>query len=407
MTDATSPARPALGRTEFIALMAMMVATIAFSVDAMLPALPEIADELTPEAPTLAQFILTSFILGMGVGTLIVGPASDTLGRKPVILAGAALYVAGAIMAYFAPTLELVIVARVLQGLGASGPRVVSLAMIRDLYSGRQMASIVSFVMLIFTLFPAVAPLMGTAIIAGLGWRGIFLAFLLFSVVSVAWLMIRQPETLPPAARRKLSASDLMAGFGEAIRHPQMYLSIIVQGLIFGALFGTISSIQQVFDMTYGRAEGFPVYFFAIAVCAMWAAPTNAKLVLKLGMRPIIRAALAAQVGFASLMLAILLTGILGDAEFWAYFAWSVTCFAMLGFTIGNLNALALEPLGHIAGMASALMGAVATVAGAVIGGTIGQLYDGTVVPLAASVLVLCAAAWLFMRRMPREASDR
>jgi DHA1 family bicyclomycin/chloramphenicol resistance-like MFS transporter len=186
--------------------MGTIFATVAFSIDAMLPALPEIAAELTPEDANRAQLILTSFVLGMGIGTLVAGPLSDALGRKRVILMGAALYLLGAGLALIAPSLEMILLARVIQGIGAAGPRVVSLAMIRDLYSGRAMAQIVSYAMLIFTLFPAVAPLIGAAIIAGFGWRAIFVAFLIFSLVSVGWLTLRQPETLAPEARRPLRA---------------------------------------------------------------------------------------------------------------------------------------------------------------------------------------------------------
>jgi DHA1 family bicyclomycin/chloramphenicol resistance-like MFS transporter len=199
-----------LSQAEFIALMGTIFATVAFSIDAMLPALPEIAAELTPEDANRAQLILTSFVLGMGIGTLVVGPISDALGRKRVILMGAALYLLGAGLALIAPSLEMILLARVIQGLGAAGPRVVSLAMIRDLYAGRAMAQIVSYAMLIFTLFPAVAPLIGAAIIAGFGWRAIFVAFLIFSVVSVGWLTLRQPETLAPEARRPLRAARLV-----------------------------------------------------------------------------------------------------------------------------------------------------------------------------------------------------
>jgi len=166
-----------LGQTEFIAMIAMLFATIAFSIDSMLPALPTIAAELTPLAPNNAQLILTSFVLGMGFGTFVAGPLSDSYGRRRIIVAGAVLYCAGAIAAYFASSLETVLLARVVQGLGAAGPRVVSLALVRDLYKGRDMARVVSFAMMIFTLVPAVAPLAASGVIALYGWRSIFIAF--------------------------------------------------------------------------------------------------------------------------------------------------------------------------------------------------------------------------------------
>lgn len=392
-----------LSRVEFIALMGTIFATVAFSIDAMLPALPQIAATLTPEAPNLAQLVLTSFVLGLGIGTLFTGPLSDTFGRKPVILAGAALYVTGAALAWAAPSLELLLAARVLQGLGAAGPRVVATAIIRDLYAGRQMAQIVSFAMLIFTIFPAVAPMIGAGIIWAFGWRAIFLAFLVFSLLSVGWLMLRQPETLPPPARRPFRPAALRDALKETLTLRQMQLSILVQTLVFGALFGTISSIQPIFDETYGRAAGFPYWFALIAAVAAPAAPINGRLVIGLGMRPLVRRAL-----LSSMLAALLVAGLiglapLGEAEFWVFFAWACTVFALAGFTIGNLNALALEPLGHVAGMAASVMGALATVGGAALGALIGQMFDGTPMPLILATAALSGAGAFVMIHMPRE----
>lgn len=404
-TDSPTPiARLSTG--EFIALMGMMFATIAFSIDAMLPALPDIAAQLTPETTNYAQLVITSFVLGMGAGTLVTGPLSDAFGRKPVILVFSALYIVGAGLAWAASSMELLIAARVIQGLGAAGPRVVSMALIRDLYSGREMARIISFAMLVFTIFPAVAPLIGQGIITLFDWRAIFLAFLLFSVISVSWLTIRQAETLPAPMRRKLNAASLWAGTKEALSLRQMQLSILVQSMIFGLLFGTISSIQSIFDQTYGQGAHFHWFFFAIAVLAAPAAPLNGRLVVRLGMRPLIRRALWAQVLCSAVIVAILLSGAFGGSEFWFYFAWTVSVFALMGFTIGNLNALALEPLGHIAGLAASLMGGLATITGAAIGATVGLLYAGTAIPLASAVLVLTLIAALIMRHMPREGRD-
>ncbi|GAB5446077.1 multidrug effflux MFS transporter [Gymnodinialimonas sp.] len=405
MTDTVAPPDiKRLSSGEFIALIGMMFATIAFSLDAMLPALPEIAEELTPDRLTLAQLVLTSFILGMGVGTLFTGPLSDAFGRKPVIFAGAALYVTGCVLAWVAPTLEMLLFARVLQGLGAAGPRVVAMALVRDLYTGREMARIMSFAMLVFTVAPAVAPLIGDGIVALFEWRAIFVSYILFSVVTVGWLMLRQPETLPPGTRRPLNLPALWASTKEALALRQMRLSILVQSLIYGALFGTLSSVQQIFDLTYGMEAAFPWLFGAIAVLAAPGAPINGRLVVRLGMRPLVRRALFVQVGCSSLFVAVLAMGFAPTVEVWVYFAWTATVFMMMGFTIGNLNALALEPLGHIAGLASSLMGAISTIVGAAIGAAIGQLYDGTALPLAVGVAVLAGVGGMIMRRMPREA---
>lgn len=402
MTRATTPI-PRLARGEFIALMGMIFATVAFSIDAMLPALPQIAGALAPDDPNLAQLVLTSFVLGLGIGTLFTGPLSDSFGRKPVILAGAALYVLGAILAYVAPSLELLLAARLLQGLGAAGPRVVATAIIRDLYSGRQMAQIVSFAMLIFTIFPAIAPMIGAAIIWGFGWRAIFLAFLVFSALSVGWLLIRQPETLPRAARRPFRLSPLLAALRETLALRQMQLSILVQTLVFGTLFGTISSIQPIFETVFDRAGSFPFWFALIAAVAAPAAPVNGMLVVRLGMRPLVRRALLLQMLASGGVAASLAFALSDHAAFWVFFAWSCSVFALAGFTIGNLNALALEPLGHIAGMAASVMGALATVGGAILGAIIGQFFDGTPLPLILSAAVLSGLGALVMIWMPRD----
>lgn len=404
MADTTATPKARLSTGEFIALMGMMFATIAFSIDAMLPALPEIAQELTPDNLTLAQLVLTSFILGMGAGTLFTGPLSDAFGRKPVIFAGALLYIAGSLLAWIAPTIEMLLLARVLQGLGAAGPRVVAMALVRDLYTGRDMARIMSYAMLVFTIAPAIAPLIGEGIVALFDWRAIFLSYVLFSCLTVGWLMLRQPETLPAPARRPINLRALWASSKEALSLRQMQFSILVQSLIYGALFGTLSSVQQIFDLTYDMDAWFPWLFGAIALLAAPCAPINGRLVGQLGMRPLVRRALFLQAGAAGLFIAALGLGLSPQTEVWVYFAWTATVFMMMGFTIGNLNALALEPLGHIAGLAASLMGAIATIAGAALGALLGQLYDGTPLPLALGTALLAGLGALIMRRMPREA---
>lgn len=397
----TLPHQRALGQTEFIALIAMLFATIAFSIDAMLPALPQIALELTPDAPNQAQLILTSFVFGMGLGTLFAGPLSDSYGRKTVIVWGAILYCVGALIAFVAPTLETILMARVVQGLGAAGPRIVSLALVRDVHSGPRMARIVSFAMMIFTLVPAVAPLLGQVIIAGFGWRSIFLAFLMFSALSVLWLTLRQPETLPRENRRPFRAAPLWAALREVLQVSTIRLSIIAQTLAFAALFGTLSSTQQLFDQTYGRAESFPLYFALIAVVAGSSSLVNASLVMRLGMRRLVRTAFVTQLVVSGLFALVFEIGIWPDGvEFYAYLIWTIGVFFMAGMTMGNLNAMALEPVGHIAGMAASVVGAISTVCSVLLAVPVGLAYNGTPLPLMLSVTVFAGVAWLVVRRV-------
>lgn len=393
-----------MGQPEFIAMIAMLFATIAFSIDSMLPALPTIAAELTPDAPNNAQLILTSFVLGMGMGTLLAGPLSDTFGRRRIIVFGSILYCIAAAAAYVAPTLETVLLARVVQGIGASGARVVSLALVRDLYKGRDMARVVSFAMMIFTLVPAVAPLAASGIISAFGWRSIFITFIGFAVISLAWLLIRQPETLPPENRRPFRARPLYAALREVLSHRTILTTIIVQTLIFGALFGTLSSAQPIIDIQFGRASTFPLWFALVAICAGVASPTNAVLVGRLGMRYLITATLVGQIILSALMLALTLSGVLaGDLAFAGFIIWMIGVFAMAGLTLGNLNALALEPVGHIAGMAASVTGSIATVLAVMLAAPIGLAFDGSYLPLIIGVAVMAVLSLLLMLSIPRD----
>jgi MFS transporter, DHA1 family, multidrug resistance protein len=398
--------RQRLGQTEFIALMAMVVATVAFSIDAMLPALPQIGAALSPDNLNNAQLIITSFVLGMGIGTLFTGPLSDAYGRKPVMIAGAVVYVVGCGLAWAAQSLELMLAARVLMGLGASGPRVVAMALVRDIYQGRDMARIMSFVMAVFALVPALAPTLGHFIILGFGWRAIFAAFMLFSVITLLWLLIRQPETLMPENRRALSIRALYTATAQMFAHRTARLSIAVQTLVFGILFIVLSSTQQVFDVTFGQGAYFHYWFGGIAILAASASLLNARLVMRLGMRAIIKAMLTIQIGITLAMIAI--TAI--DGPYWlafgTYVIWVTGNFFQAGLTIGNLNALAMEDMGHIAGLAASIIAAISTIGAVLIAAPIALMFDGTPLPMAVGALVAASIAlWLTTKiKRPGEA---
>jgi MFS transporter, DHA1 family, multidrug resistance protein len=388
-----------LSQREFIAMMAMLFATIALSIDAMLPALPEIAAQLTPDAPNKAQLVVTSFFFGMGFGTLIAGPLSDRFGRKPVILVCAGIYLLGAALSALAPSLETLLFARALQGLGAAAPRVVGMAMVRDLYKGRDMARIVSLVMMIFMTVPAMAPLLGQAVLWFGSWRTIFAAIAVIALMANAWVLIRQPETLPPPARRTLGPWDLWLSVREFARHRIAVVSTACQTLGTACLLATLSSQQGIFDKAFGKAETFALWFGFMSLCAASGSLINSRIVMRLGMRRVILTSYLFQVCLTLVVLVGLLTGLLPDTlVFPAHVIWTIASIAMMGLTQGNLTALAMEELGHVAGLASSLMTAASTVFAVLLAVPVGLAFNGTQIPLMIGVGLFCAAAFGLMR---------
>ncbi len=389
-------------RGEFIALVAMMFATIAFSIDAMLPALPEIGTQLSPDDLNKAQLILTSFVLGMGIGTFFTGPISDALGRKPVIYGGMALYILSAAVAWASSSLELVLAARVMQGIGAAGPRVVAMAIIRDLYAGREMARIVSIAMMIFTLVPAFAPLMGAGVIALVGWRAIFICFILFALAIIIWMTLRLPESLAPEKRRPFRLPLLISAVKEMMAHPTVRLSIMVQTLCMGLLFTMLTMVQPVYDVVHNRADSFPFWFGFVAFISGSASLLNAAIVVRIGMRRIVTWALGGQIVITTGVILLNMADLSADASFALFVFWQTTVFFMAGVTMGNLNAMAMEPMGHIAGMAASVIGSIATVLAAAIAAPVGLLFDGSITPLTLGILTMCLLGFGLMVHMGR-----
>lgn len=381
-------------RGEFIALLALLFATIALSIDAMLPALPEIAAALSPADPNKAQLVITSFVLGMGVGTLFAGPLSDAFGRKSAILAGFVLYILAAAACWAAPSLETLLIARVVQGIGAAFPRTVSIAMVRDRFKGREMAQIMSFAMMVFTLVPAVAPLMGQGVIVLAGWQAIFVAYIAFALLVSGWFAMRQPETLAPADRRPLSLAPLARASVEVLSHRVVLISIAAQALTLGMLFAALSSMEGIFAQRFDRAASFPLWFAVIAVASMSGSILNARLVMRLGMRVMVQVTYGVLLAVTLIYLALHLGDALkADLAFGLHILWSVVLFAVMGLTLGNLSALAMEPLGHIAGLAASVTSAIATVVSVGLAVPVGLMFDGTQGPLLVGVAVYGVAA--------------
>lgn len=388
-----------------VALFALLFATIAFSTDAMLPALGAIAADLSPEAPNLAQLVLTSFILGMGVGTFVVGPLSDALGRRPVVLGGILVYVLAAAVAAGAQSLEVLLAARFVQGVGAAAPRIVTVAMVRDMFAGRIMAQVMSFIVTVFIAVPAVAPLIGAGLQALFGWRAIFWSFLVFGAVSALWFGLRQPETLPRDRRRPLRAAVLLAATREVLADRNARICIATLAVGFSMLLSFLSTAPLLFEDGYGRGAEFPFWFAGVAVITMVSSFVNGQLVIRLGMRRLALTAYLVQLVAAVLMLAGLVAGLPAEAEFVLFMGFMSAVFFSVGLTFGNLNAVALERLGHIAGLATSVISATYTVAAVAIAVPVGLIYAGTALPVAVAVMVGAAIAALLVLRLPQDSA--
>ena len=383
---------------EFIILVSIMFGMIAFGTDTMLPAFPDIAKDLELLNVNKAQLIISSFILGTGLGQLISGPISDTFGRKPIITIGLMIFILACIAAYYAETLEMMLVARFIQGLGISAPRTVTMALIRDLYSGRKMAQVMSLAMAIFVLVPALAPSIGQLLFINFGWRSIYMAFIAFALIGLLWLNLRQPETLPFEQRKKLSSTEFLVAFKVVITNTAVVKYTVTLALGFGALFGYLNSAQQIFVDTLGAGMKFPMYFAIISILAAPASFMNAALVMKYGMK------LLATIGFALQIIFAIITILIINQDFismeWLlviFISWSVIAFFLKGLYFGNLNALAMEPMGEIAGMASAIIGASATMLGILIAIPIGLAFNGTATPVLFGYITCSSLALILM----------
>lgn len=392
-----------LSQSEFIALIAALFATIALSIDAMLPALPAIAAALSADDPNRAQLVVTSFVFGMGVGTLFAGPLADRFGRKSIILFGTLIYMAASLACYLAGSLDALLIARVVQGIGAAAPRTVSMALMRDLYKGREMARIMSFVMMVFIMVPAVAPLMGQGVIAVAGWHAIFLVYIVFALIAMSWMGLRQPETLTPENRRSLALGAMWEATKELLSHRIVLVSIAAQTLTLAALFATLSSMQGIFDQRFDRADSFALWFAFIAVGSSLGSITNARVVMRLGMRRVVVMTYAGMLALTLLLLVINASGLMPEVlAFPAHLLWSIALFAMMGLSMGNLNALAMEPVGHIAGLAASVTSAISTVVSVALAVPVGLAFNGTALPLMAGVSVFMALALALMPLAPR-----
>ena len=385
--------RGRIHRVEFIVLMAAMAALDAFSIDAMMPALGAIGNDLGLVDANLRQYVITALFFGFSFGVLLYGFLSDRVGRRWPVLASFVFFIAASLLCTFTTDFYWLLAGRVLQGIGAAGPYVIAIAIVRDRYEGADMAQIMSLIMMVFIGVPMVAPFIGQGIYLLAGWRSIFTVLAIYATVVMLWFYYRQPETLTSDKQTELSAAKIWQSLVDVMTCRQTLIYLLCMSLTSGAFITYLSTAQQVFQDMYGIGTRLPVAIAALASFYGLACFVNSGLVHRLGMVRLIHQSLLAIVA-ASLICGawIMLTGTLPG--FWWYVGYMAVVVFAFGFLFENMMTLALEPMGHIAGAATSIVTSVSTLAGVGITGVIGSQLGRTPLAIVIGFAMMCGLAW-------------
>lgn len=383
--------RRSIGRVEFIALMALLMSVAALSIDLMLPAMGDIREEFGLEADSTAVAgLVTSYILGLALSQLVYGILADRYGRKPLIYAGLAIYLIGATASVFAPSLGFLLFARFIWGLGAAGPRVLTLSIVRDTHEGSEMAKLMSYILAVFILIPAIAPSIGAVLTDWISWRGTFGFAVVVTLLVGVW-SLRLPETLRPEHRRDIGIRSVIESAKLVVTNRVTAMLTIGLSVLFGAFISYIASSELIFTDVFDSADTFPLIFGGVALVMGVGMLANSWLVGRFGLPTLIDATVVGYV-IAATLLAMLAVSTNGKPGLWAFVVGLALLVLFQSLLIPNLNTVAMIPMGAVAGIASAIIGTVSTGLAALIGAFIDQLFDGTVTPLS---IAFAFASWL------------
>lgn len=383
-------AEGSLSRPQFIAMMASMMALNALAIDIMLPAFPAMQASYAAANADNVHYVLTTYLIGFGFAQLFFGPLSDRYGRRTPLFIGMGLYITFAILGALAPSFALLLAARFFQGVGAAATRVITLAIVRDTHAGRAMASTMSLVMMVFMTVPVFAPMLGQVIITFGDWHAIFLAMAAMAMAVWIWSAKHLPETLGPDQRRPLTAAAISNAFAIVFSNRISVCYTLATAFFFGALFGFLNVAQPIYVDIYGLGSWFPVAFGGVAVLMALASFFNSRLVGSLGQRRLSHGAL---IGFCALSALLAFISVSGNPPFWLFMTIFAITMALFGLIGANMNSLAMEPLGAVAGTASSVLGFTQTVGGSLTGALIGYLYAGQLFTLALGNTVLSLIA--------------
>ncbi|MDX8384697.1 MAG: multidrug effflux MFS transporter [Ghiorsea sp.] len=381
---------------EFVVLMALMMSLMALSIDIMLPALPQIGHDLNVLVANDTQLIISVLFLGFALGMVIYGPLSDSYGRKPAIYLGFVIAIAGCIISLFSDSYFYMLLGRFLQGLGLASARIITVTLVRDLYHGNEMGKVMSLIMSLFILVPILAPSLGQAILLVADWRAIFWFILILSMLVLFWFAARQIETVSATDRKPFSFREIWQHMLLIFKHREVMGYTIISGFVFSAFLGYLNTSQQIFQNQYQLGKLFPIYFGVLAISVGCASLINAQFVMRFGMRTMSQYALitmiAASVGFFFIAF-----GTNGQPPLWQLMTYLAIVLFCFGILMGNLNGLAMEPLGKMAGLGASMVGAVSTFIAVPFGAAIGQSYDDSITPLVLGFAVFSLGSLLLM----------
>ncbi|RIV32563.1 Bcr/CflA family efflux MFS transporter [Flagellimonas lutimaris] len=387
---------------EFVAMMAALMSIVALAIDAILPAISNIGAAINSTDSTDNQLLVTMIFLGLGVGQLFFGPISDSFGRKPVVYIGFVIFLLASVICLYAPSLEIMVIGRILQGVGLSAPRTISISIIRDTYEGDYMAKIMSFVVAFFILVPVVAPAIGKLILDVAGWKSIFYVQMVFVLAVAIWFWKRQKETLHPEYKIPFTGHVFIDGVKEFVKYKETVAFTLTSGLVTGAFLVYLSSAQHIFEDQYALKEMFPYIFAGLAISIGLSTFLNGTLVMRFGMRKL---SLMATIVFCVIAIAYSILFLNSpNPSIYILVGFLSIQFFCLGFMWGNFRSIAMEPIGHIAGIGAAINGFVSTLLSIPIATFIGEFVKDTVWPLFAGLAIcgLCALAIFLLVNKPK-----
>ncbi|SDP55672.1 MFS transporter, DHA1 family, bicyclomycin/chloramphenicol resistance protein [Phyllobacterium sp. YR620] len=393
----TSAARlRGMGKAEFIAMMAMLMAINALAIDIMLPGLQQIGASLGVASENHRQYVISAYLMGFAVSQLFYGPISDRFGRRVPMFVGLVVYIGSALACVFVPTFTSLLLFRLLQGIGSAATRVITISIVRDVYGGRSMAEVMSLIMMVFMIVPVIAPGTGQTVMLFGNWHLIFIFMAAIASAVLVWVYLRLPETLDPADVRPFTLKSVLQGFRIVLTNRVALCYTLANSFIFGALFGFINSAQQIYVGIYDLGVWFPVAFSAVAVTMAVSSFLNSRLVGRFGMRRLSHGALLSFLAVNGFWLLLTILGP-NPTPFPIYLLLFALAMFQFGWIGSNFNALAMEPLGHVAGTASSVLGFMSTAGGGVVGAVIGQAFNGTTLPLVAGFFVLSLIGLVFV----------